>query len=83
MCKFYDKYWKVEVVKKLQVHLVREYENMNVKVKNKYMLLVAKRDGLGENIEVKIDMDDENNKELSVKQIMLIDHSMLRTFVMC
>ena len=63
--------------------MARECENVDMKVKNKYMLLVARRDGLGENIEVEIDMDDENNKELSVEQIILIDHSVLRTFMMC
>ena len=83
MCKFCDKYWKVGVVKRLQVHLARECENVDVEVKNKYMLMVAKRDGLGENIEVEIDMDDDGNKELSVEQRALIDRSVLRAFVMC
>ena len=45
--------------------------------------MVARRDSLGENIEVEIDINDEDNKELSVKQIALIDHSVLRAFVMC
>lgn len=83
MCKFCDKYWKVGVVKRLQVHLARECENVDVEVKNKYMLMVAKRDGLGENLEVEIDMDDDGNRELSVEQRALIDRSVLRAFVMC
>ena len=63
--------------------MARECENVDVEVKNKYMLMVAKRDGLGENLEVEIDMDDDGNRELSVEQRALIDRSVLRAFMMC
>ena len=56
---------------------------MDVEVKNKYILIVVKRDGLNENMEVKININDEDNKKLSVEQIVLIDYSMLKAFVMC
>jgi hypothetical protein len=63
--------------------LAQECENMDVEVKNKYILIVVKRDGLNENMEVKININDEDNKKLSVEQIVLIDYSMLKAFVMC
>ena len=81
VCKFCNFYWKVGVVKKLQVHLARDCEGVDTEVKNKYMLIVARRDGLGE--EVEVDMDNENDIELSAEQIALIDRSVLKAFVMC
>jgi hypothetical protein len=81
-CKFCLNYWKVGVVKKLQVHLARECEEVDIEVKNRFMLIVAKRDGLGEEVEVE-EVDDENNDELSAEQAALIDRSMLKAFVMC
>lgn len=83
-CKFCQYYWKNGIVKKLQVHLAKECGDVDMEVKNKYMLIVAKRDGLGEHTEVEVNMnDDENETELSTEQVALIDRSMLKAFVMC
>ena len=82
-CKFCDTYWKAGVVKKLQNHLAGECEDVDIEVKNKYMLIVARRDGLSENMEVEVDMDHENEIELSAEQAAFIDRSVLKTFVMC
>jgi hypothetical protein len=82
-CKFCNDYWKVGVVKKLQAHLARDCESVGIEVKNKYMLIVARRDGLSENMEVEVDMNDENDNELSAEQTALIDRSVLKAFAMC
>ena len=87
-CKFCEHYWKVGIVKKLQVHLARECEDVDTEVKNKYMLIVARRDGLNDNMEVEAfeaNMNDENDKnnELPAEQAALIDRSVLKAFVMC
>ena len=38
------------------MHLARECESVDTEIKNKYMLIVAKRDGLNEeNTEVEVD----------------------------
>jgi len=36
-------------------------------VKNKYMLIVARRNGLSENMNVEVDMNNENDNELSAE----------------
>ncbi len=51
-------------------------------VKNKYMLIVARRNGLSENMNVEVDMNNENDNELSAEQTALIDHSVLKAFAM-
>jgi hypothetical protein len=85
-CKFCDRYWKIGIVKKLQVHLARECEYVDVDIKNKYMHIVASRDGLDNTIRIEetiTDNEKDNNKELSSEQVALIDRSVLRAFVMC
>src|SRR6266498_1122163 len=47
------------------------------------MLIVARRNGLNENMDVEVDMNDENNNELSSKQTALIDRSVLKAFTIC
>ena len=54
---------------------------MDTEVKNKYMLIVARRDGLGEGMKVEVDMGDENDIELSAEKIAVIDYSVLKAFV--
>ena len=44
-CKFCNHYWKGGVVKKLEVHLAHECDNVSAEIKNKYIHIVAKRDG--------------------------------------
>ena len=67
----------------MQNHLAGECEDVDIEVKNKYMLIVARRDGLSENMEVEVDMNHENEIELSAEQAAFIDRSVLKTFVMC
>ena len=67
---------------------MRECEDVDTKVKNKYMLIVVRRDNLNDNMKVKAfeaNMNDENDKnnELLTEQAALIDHSVLKAFVMC
>jgi hypothetical protein len=45
-CKFCGTYWKNGIVKKLQVHLANKCENVDVKVKNKFMHYIATKDGI-------------------------------------
>ena len=83
-CKFCDQYWKIGIVKKLQVHLARECENVDVDIKNKYMHIVAKRDGLDNTEEIEIaDNERDKSNELLPEQVALIDRSVLKAFVMC
>jgi hypothetical protein len=63
-CKFCSTYWKNGIVKKLQVHLASKCENVNVKVKNKFMHYVATRDGIVNENQMEIESDGEN-EELS------------------
>ena len=84
-CKFCNYYWKTGVVKQLQVHLARDCEGVDSDVKNAFMLIVAKRDGLDNDIEAEAfetNIDSESN-ELSEEQRALIDRSILKAFVMC
>lgn len=84
-CKFCDCYWKSGAVKKLQNHLARDCEGVDSNVKNTYMLIVAKRDGVNDDRESEIferNIDSESNI-LSEEQTALIDRSMLKAFVMC
>ncbi len=72
----------------MQVYLTCECENVDIKVKNKYMLIVTRRDNLNDNIKVEAfeaNINDENNKnnELPVEQIVLIDRSVLKAFIIC
>ena len=72
----------------MQVHLAYKYENVNIEVKNKYMLIVARRDNLNDNMEVEVfetNMNDKNDKnnELPVEQAALIDYSILKAFIIC
>ena len=42
-----------------------ECEDVNIEIKNKYMLIVARRDNLNNNMEIEIfeaNMNDENDK---------------------
>ena len=87
-CKFCNHYWKGGVVKKLEVHLARECDNVSAEIKNKYMHIVAKRDGLSDDImeiETSQITDNERNKDdaLSLEQAAFIDRSVLKAFVMC
>jgi hypothetical protein len=87
-CKFCNYYWKGGVVKKLEVHLARECDNVSAEIKNKYMHIVAKRDGLSDDImeiETSQITDNERNKDdaLSLEQAAFIDRSVLKAFVMC
>jgi len=52
------------------------------------MLIVTRRDNLNDNIKVEAfeaNINDENNKnnELPVEQIVLIDRSVLKAFIIC
>jgi len=72
----------------LQVHLACECEDIDTEVKNKYMLIVARRNNLNDNMEVeafKANINDENDKnnELPAEQAALINCSVLKAFVMC
>ena len=74
--------------KKLEVHLAHECDNVSAEIKNKYMHIVAKRDGLSDDImeiETSQITDNERNKDdaLSLEQAAFIDHSVLKAFVMC
>ena len=40
-------------------------------------------DGLSENMDIEVDINDENDNELSVEQIALIDRSVLKAFAIC
>ena len=54
------------VVKKLEVHLAHECDNISAEIKNKYMYIVAKRDGLSDDImeiETSQITDNERNKD--------------------
>jgi hypothetical protein len=84
-CKFCNHYWKGGVVKKLEVHLARECENVSIEIKNRYMHIVAKRDGLSDDIMEIETTDNERNKDdtLSLEQAAFIDRSVLKAFVMC
>lgn len=87
-CKFCARFWKTGVVKKLQVHLARECEYVETDVKNKFMFIVARRDGLNDDREAEAfdtNINDENNQigELTEEQVALLDRSILRVFVMC
>ena len=85
-CKFCDHYWKIGIVKRLQVHLARECENVDIDIKNKYMHIVAKRDGLDNTGEIEItntDNERDKNNELLPEQVALIDRLVLKAFVMC
>jgi len=49
----------------LQVYLACECEDVDTEVKNKYILIIARRDNLNDNIEVEVfeaNMNDENDK---------------------
>ena len=72
----------------MQVHLAYEYKNVDTEVKNKYILIVTRKNDLNDNIEVKAfkaNMNDENDKnnELPAEQAALIDCSVLKAFVIC
>jgi len=72
----------------LQVYLAHECEDVDTEVKNKYILIIARRDNLNDNIEVEVfeaNMNDENDKnnELSAEQAALIDRLVLKAFIMC
>lgn len=88
-CKFCGHYWKIGIVKKLQVHLARECENVTMEIKNKFVYIVAKRDGLDDSMEIEaFQANTQENcadKEelLSAKHIALIDRSILKAFIMC
>jgi len=63
-----------------------ECKNVDIEVKNKYILIVVKRNGLNNNMEVeafKANMNDKNDKnnELPAEQTVLIDCSVLKAFV--
>jgi len=88
-CNFCNRYWKVGCVKKLQVHLARECEEISAVLKNKYMHIVAKRDGLlDDNMEIEATnvtnaSEKDKNNELSTEQIAFMNRSILKAFVMC
>lgn len=87
-CKFCGQYWKVAIVKKLQVHLARECESVDTNIKSKYMYIVAKRDGLESTevnaLQININQEESNKDEkLSEEAAALIDRSVLKSFVMC
>jgi hypothetical protein len=80
-CKFCGTYWKNGIVKKLQVYLASKCKNVDVEVKNKFMHYVATRDGIVNENQMEIESDSEN-EELSEERVALIDHSILKAFVM-
>ena len=85
-CKFCNRYWKTGIVKKLQAHLARECENVDIETKNKFMYIVTRRDGVDVNMEIEAtneNREKNRNNELSTEQIGLIDRLMLKAFVMC
>ena len=72
----------------MQVHLAYECEDIDTEVKNKYMLIVTRRDNLNDNIKVEAfeaNMNDKNDKnnELPAEQAALIDCSVLKAFIIC
>lgn len=81
-CKFCGTYWKNGIVKNLQVHLASKCENVDIEIKNKFMHLVATRDGIINENQMEIESDD-GNEELSEERVALIDRSILKAFVMC
>ncbi len=72
----------------MQIHLAYECKDVNIKVKNKYILMIAKKDDLNNNMKVKVfeanmnDKNDKNNK-LPIEQVVLIDCLVLKVFVIC
>jgi hypothetical protein len=85
-CNFCNRHWKIGIVKKLQVHLARECDNVDMDLKHKYMHIVAKRDGLDNTMEIETtdaNSDRDEDNELSLEQAALIDRSVLKAFVMC
>ena len=71
----------------MQVHLACECKDVDTEVKNKYILIVARRNNLNDNMKVEAfeaNMNDKNDKnnELPAKQAALIDHLILKAFVM-
>lgn len=81
-CNFCSRYWKMGVVKKLQVHLARECNDIDNDTKHKYMLIVAKRDGLLDDTNI-MEIIESDKDNLSTEQIAIIDRSVLKAFVMC
>jgi len=47
------------------------------------MHLVARRDGVTDRDHMEIELDNSNDKELSEEQAALMDHLILKAFVMC
>jgi hypothetical protein len=88
-CKFCGNYWKIGIVKKLQNHLARECEFVEIDTKNKYLYIVARRDGLNDAMDVEatsMGMNNEKDNEsskLSVQKAALIDRLVLKAFIMC
>ena len=81
-CKFCSTYWKNGIVKNLQVHLASKCENVDVETKNKFMHYIATRDGIINENHMEIESDSKNEK-LSEERVALIDHSILKVFVIC
>jgi hypothetical protein len=81
-CTFCNHFWKIGVVKKLQVHLASECENVDEDIKNKFMHIVAKRDGISMEMELNY-QENHTEDSLSVEQIAFVDRLILRAFIMC
>ena len=61
---------------------MHKYKNVDIEVKNKYILIVARRNDLNDNMKVKAfkaNMNNKNNKnnKLLAEQAALIDYSVL------
>lgn len=87
-CKFCNHVWKIGIVKKLQVHLARDCQRVDMDTKSKFMRIVANRDGIEDSMEVEAFQTDRNannnnDEELPAEQAALIDRSILKAFVMC
>ena len=86
-CKFCSHTWKIGIVKRLQVHLARECEGVDMDTKNKFMHIVASRDGVEDLMEFEAFQADrnanDNDEVLPAEKAALIDRSILKAFVMC
>jgi hypothetical protein len=74
--------WDCKKITSSPRDLASKCENVDVKVKNKFMHYVTTKDGIVNENQMEIESDSEN-EELSEEQVALIDHSILKAFIMC
>jgi len=46
----------------LQIYLIYEYKDIDIEIKNKYILMIIKRNSLNNNIKIKVFKANVNNK---------------------